>query len=81
MTFGGGEAVIFSHCTKLQGYKLSSNHPFVKLLDGEYQVPIVTPNDVATVEGERAELFRVTYSPWKTHCRRAFYPSFSLHFV
>ena len=36
---------------------------------------------VATVEGERAELFRVTYSPWKTHCRRAFYPSFSLPFV
>ena len=31
----------------------------MQLLDGEYQVPVAAPDDVAAVEGERAELFRV----------------------
>ena len=43
----------------LQKYKLSSNHTFVQLLDGEYQVPVATPDDVAAVEGEGAELLGV----------------------
>lgn len=53
------EAEIIPHGLRLQGYILSSNHPFVQLLDGEYQVPVVTPDDVAVVECECAELFMV----------------------
>ena len=34
----------------------SSNHPVVQLFDGEYQVPVLAPDDVATVEGEGTEL-------------------------
>ena len=59
ITFGGGEVVILPHSLRLQGYTLSSNHPFMQLLDGEYQVPVVTPDNVAVVECECAELFRV----------------------
>jgi hypothetical protein len=59
ITFGGGEVVILPHGLRLQGYILSSNHPFVQPLDGEYQVPVVTPDNVAVVECECAELFRV----------------------
>lgn len=36
-----------------------SNHPFVQLLDGENQVPVAAPDDIAAVEGERAELLGV----------------------
>ena len=43
----------------LQRYTLSSNHPFVQLLDGEYQVPVAPPDDVAAVKGEGAEIFGV----------------------
>lgn len=43
----------------LQRYTIFSNHSFVQLLDGEYQVPVATPNDIAAVEGERAELLGV----------------------
>ena len=43
----------------LQRYTLSSNHPLMQLLDGEYQVPVATPDDVSAVEGEGAELLRV----------------------
>jgi len=43
----------------LQRYTLSSNHTFMQLFDGEYQVPIATPYDVAAVDGEGAELFGV----------------------
>ena len=42
-----------------QRYTLLSNHPFVQLLNGEYQVPVATPNNVASVEGEGAELLGV----------------------
>ena len=61
ITFGEGgvETEIIPHGLRLQGYILSSNHPFVQLLNGEYQVPVVTPDDVAVVECECAELFRV----------------------
>lgn len=31
----------------------------MQLLDGEYQVPVAAPDDVAAVEGERAELLGV----------------------
>ena len=31
----------------------------MQLLDGEYQIPIATPDDVATVDGEGAELLGV----------------------
>ena len=31
----------------------------MQLLDGEYQVPVATPDDVSAVEGEGAELFGV----------------------
>ena len=31
----------------------------MQLLDGEYQVPVAPPDNVATVEGEGAELFGV----------------------
>ena len=58
-TLDGGEVVILPHGLRLNGYKLSSNHPFMQLLDGEYQVPVVTPDNVAVVECECAELFRV----------------------
>ena len=34
-------------------------HPFVQLLDREYQIPIATPYNVATIQSELAELFRV----------------------
>ncbi len=43
----------------LQRYTSSFNYPFVQLLDGEYQVPVATPDDVAAVKGEGAELFGV----------------------
>ncbi len=43
----------------LQRYTLSFNHSLVQLLDGEYQVPVATPDDVAAVEGEGAELLGV----------------------
>ena len=43
----------------LQRYTLSFNHPLVQLLDGEYQVPVAAPYDVAAVEGEGAELLGV----------------------
>lgn len=46
----------FSRCKDTQFF---SNHPFVQLLDGEYQVPVATPDDIAAVEGERAELLGV----------------------
>ena len=31
----------------------------MQLLDGEYQIPIATPDDVATVEGKGAEFLGV----------------------
>ena len=31
----------------------------MQLLDGENQIPVTAPDDVAAVEGEGAELFRV----------------------
>ena len=43
----------------LQRYALSFNHPLVQLLDGEYQVPIATPDDVTAFEGEGAELLGI----------------------
>ena len=43
----------------LQRYTIFSNHPFVQLLDGEYQIPVAAPDDVAAVEGERAEFLWV----------------------
>ena len=43
LSSGGVEAFILHHSLRLQGYKLSSNHPFMQLLDGEYQVPVSTP--------------------------------------
>lgn len=43
----------------LQRYNFLFNHPFVQLLNGEYQVPVATPDDVSAVEGEGAELLRV----------------------
>lgn len=35
------------------------DHPLVQLLNREYQVPVATPDDVATVKGESAELLGV----------------------
>ena len=67
MTLGCGwyEAEILHHGLRLQGYKLSPNHTSVQLLDGEYQVPIATPDDGAEFERVfpyytffRNELFR-----------------------
>ena len=43
----------------LQRYNFLFNHPFVQLLNGEYQVPVATPDDVASVEGECAELLGI----------------------
>lgn len=43
----------------VQRYRIISNRPFVQLLNREYQIPVATPYNVATVEGESAELFRV----------------------
>ena len=40
-------------------HTLSSNHPVVQLLNGEYQVPVAAPDDVTAFEGEGAELHRV----------------------
>lgn len=73
-TFGGsvGETEIPPHSSRLQGYKLLSNHPFVQLLDGECQVLVVTPDDDTTVEGECAELFRVKVSLPKLNIRPTF---------
>ena len=44
------EAEITPHGLRLQGYILSSNHPFVQLLDGKYQIPVATPDDGAEFE-------------------------------
>ena len=43
----------------LQRYTLSSNHPLVQLLNGENQIPVAAPYDVAAVKGKGAELLRV----------------------
>jgi hypothetical protein len=50
MTFGWGETVILPHSTRLHGYKLSSNHPFIQLLDGKYQLPVEAPDNDAVFE-------------------------------
>ena len=50
MTFGWGETVILPHSTRLHGYKLSSNHPFIQLLDGKYQLLVEAPDDDAVFE-------------------------------
>lgn len=59
MTLGCGwyEAEILHHGLRLQGYKLSPNHTSVQLLDGEYQVPVVTPDDGAEFE----RVFHITH--------------------
>ena len=50
--------IVCFHFT-LQRYALSFNHPLVQLLDGEYQIPVAAPYDVAAVKGKGAELFGV----------------------
>ena len=43
----------------LQRCTISSNHSLVQLLNGEYQIPVATPDDVATIDGEGVELLGV----------------------
>ena len=51
--------MVLYHFFTVQRYTSSFNYPFVQLLDGEYQVPVATPDDVAAVEGEGAKLLGV----------------------
>ena len=75
ITFGEGgvETEIIPHGLRLQGYTLSSNHPFVQLIDGEYQVPVAPPRWCRIWKGFpyyaffRNELFRdFTLQNWSS---------------